>query len=988
MAKTMKLYPSTHKICFKTVAISIVMLMVLHDVSSAAGPRPAKSIPHTLSAPSGFVSAADGLRENATFLYLGKLIREALDLFGDKISVDGVKDLVAGQTSHVDLTGFLWREIERRGNTLYLPCIDENSGKRVEIPYHLPGTVQSETPAASLPKTARKSSPQAAAMLKPHENTMSMEVFNFDKDLFHEDKTKPWHDPNLIELWLQAAHEVFAERENTGEKIPDRLIIYPRGGVLYRKWEEGDLDLTFYFSDELYEETACVPYAAIADRFISLASAAGLTVVEDEGYDPDQAAEWSQQNDRFNQFPISILNTEGNPIKLDIYDGPISFINPAVVEEWGGVGFVYDPDGNYFSAPAATDMFNRLVTGIDTEKLVKAKLDDFVRTTENMEEYITRIRAAQLSISRLDFMPYLQSVYRKPFVRAITLWRLTGQTDKLNATIAILEDIDNKALAGFYADPYQMMDELDFYYDHFLEVFEEETHERHLTHVEREIRDRIAARSIHPGAGKEAPEEEPVAKPSKPMPPGSPYAMYELLLAKAAPVTAQEIADEKGLSLEHTVTPDIRTLVVYLGLAEEITDEDGTVRCKAVEFSQPVRAKIMPILRDLRIHPTVAEKQAARKQLEDLKIGIEPFQEELITKDEILERVKKRAVPWGNVTTEARLYIVELLAEALGKKPGELNSWHFYQRLSIFGGRSVQGLLVCIMEEKGFSGEGSRTRAVKALKDDLGIEDLLPPPKKELKFTREDWTTTREILRKYPGSKKLPNDVEKFVLQRLANADITRLVYDARGADPNSASFQVLYFAFKNVALHIIGKTGRYVENEILYDALWDALERTVRGFKEEKGVEFISYFGAAFKNRLQRYQAKRNTEKRRLLQFSDGLKDGSAPHGTVTMDQASFRTYKAAASAESRIDSGIDLKEKADALREILSPLGKRERNIRIFLRYYFGRKDVSFTEIAKDHNVTRDRVRQISNHIREMVTDSNNPRVKAAFLGIAGRL
>ncbi|MFH1305260.1 MAG: hypothetical protein ABIH74_02515, partial [Candidatus Omnitrophota bacterium] len=475
------------------------------------------------------------------------------------------------------------------------------------------------------------------------------------------------------------------------------------------------------------------------------------------------------------------------------------------------------------------------------------------------------------------------------------------------------------------------------------------------------------------------------AKPPKPMPAGSPYVMYELLRGRGVPVTAQEIAEETGLSAEYTVIRDLRTLV-YLGLAEKIIDKDGTVKYKAIEIEPSTWNRVIPILRDLGPQPSSSEKQTAKKQLEGLKIGIKPVQETGITKDNILERIKQGRVPWGDVTTEACRYLVELLAEALGKKPGELKSWNFMQRLSIFGGKSLRGLVDHIITKKSFSDKGSWTRAVKALKEDLGIEDLLPPPKTLFKFTREDWETTQEILKKYPGSEKLPTDMKKFVAQRLANADITRLVLDARNG--NSASFQALYSAFRNVALDIIGKRQRYVEDEMLSDLLLDVLISAMLNFKDDRegAAEFVTYFYAGFKRALWKGVERSGKERARILRFSSGPKEEKTVHGKVSMDKVSFELYDAAVSDENRTDSRIDLKAKADALRGILSQSRERERNIGIFLQYYYGSEHATFEEIGNGHNLTFQRVEQICAGIRKKVMNSEDPELKEAFPGVAG--
>lgn len=332
--------------------------------------------------------------------------------------------------------------------------------------------------------------------LTPHKNSLPLEKFDFDKKLFHVDKLKPWQSPNLIKLWCEAARAVIARHEYIGKSNADQLIVYPRGGVLYERWEEGDLDITFYFNDWVYE--ACggnLPYAAIVNRFISLADASGLTLVE-EGYNYHSAAELNSHHDRFNQYPIHIRNNLGNTIELHIFDGPLSFISPRLMLEVGGIGFVYDPDGNYYGDVDALDVLNRYIAGIDIEDLIKVKLKDFVQTAKNLAEWIESIREAYQKLSRIGYGVYLSKYYRKPFVRAITLWRLVGDRGKLQVTIETLHSIEQDIRSGKYIDPYQRLDILEPFYRELRETFKEETHQHHLARVEEAIRRRIAPRVI------------------------------------------------------------------------------------------------------------------------------------------------------------------------------------------------------------------------------------------------------------------------------------------------------------------------------------------------------------------------------------------------------------------------------------------------------------------------------------------------------------
>lgn len=332
--------------------------------------------------------------------------------------------------------------------------------------------------------------------LNPHKNTLAVERFDFDKRLFHVDKTKPWNNPNLIKLCREAVRQVIAEQKNINRSNADQLIVYPRGGVLYERWEEGDLDLTFYLNDWVYEAYGGdLPYAAIVDRFISLAGASGLNIVE-EGYNPDSVAKPSQKNDRFNQFPVHILNNSGNAVRIHIIDGPLSFINPNLMLEIGGIGFVYDPDGNYYGSKDALDIFNRYVAEIDIESLILVKLKNFVLATQDLVDWIESIQRAYSKMSRIEYGVYLSKFYRKPFVRAITLWRLVGDEQKMRDTIKKLNSIEQQIHSGKYHDPYQRLDMLKPYYEELQQAFIDKTHKQHLIRAEEAIRQRIGPRIV------------------------------------------------------------------------------------------------------------------------------------------------------------------------------------------------------------------------------------------------------------------------------------------------------------------------------------------------------------------------------------------------------------------------------------------------------------------------------------------------------------
>jgi len=324
----------------------------------------------------------------------------------------------------------------------------------------------------------------------PHVNAVPQETFDFDRELFHVETERLWREPNLVGLWRDAVKDVLAE--DIGSDIADQLIVYPRGGVLHGKWEEGDLDLTFYLNDWVYghygEEG--LPYCRMVNRFMELARTAGLSVVEDP-YDTVRAVQPSHRNDKFNQFPVHILNNRGNAIEIDIHDGPLSFLDPGLVRHGGAVGFVYDPNGNYYGRRDVLDMLDKYVGATRVDDLVSAKLQDIAQTVENLESYVQNIRVAYRSISRTAFADYLFRSYRKPFVRAVTIWKLLGREDMVEEMIRTLDGIDSSVRAGTYADPYQFLDTLDPLYDGMLRTFKDQVNAARMADLRADVNLRV-----------------------------------------------------------------------------------------------------------------------------------------------------------------------------------------------------------------------------------------------------------------------------------------------------------------------------------------------------------------------------------------------------------------------------------------------------------------------------------------------------------------
>ena len=92
-------------------------------------------------------------------------------------------------------------------------------------------------------------------------------------------------------------------------------------------------------------------------------------------------------------------------------------------------------------------------------------------------------------------------------------------------------------------------------------------------------------------------------------------------------------------------------------------------------------------------------------------------------------------------------------------------------KLGIFNNKSLAGLVYYYRGINNLSGEGSTHEAVRMLKKDLGIKDLLAAKKKELEFEEDNWAKTKEILKGYEGYENIPVNLEKFLQQNIAGLD-------------------------------------------------------------------------------------------------------------------------------------------------------------------------------------------------------------------------
>ncbi len=450
--------------------------------------------------------------------------------------------------------------------------------------------------------------------------------------------------------------------------------------------------------------------------------------------------------------------------------------------------------------------------------------------------------------------------------------------------------------------------------------------------------------------GKKRPEPGAVPPTSE----GSPYNTFEILRAENRFISAQDIAGKSGLSMEHTIKRDLGVLD-RLGLVERKGSGRGAVYRAMV--LKPVELEIVTsILKDLGAKPASAETKAAREKLE--KGGI------IIGPDTVLEEFRKKKIRWPRVMKEARRHLVEILAREAGKKSGEVDTVDLAKQLEAFGGKSLSGLLTFYVRMNGLSGRGSFHRALRIIKKHLGIRNLLPLRRKELRFTEDSWSKTKELLHRYRGYEDLPHGLEKFVKRHfgsLTNADIVALALDAETG--NKASFVALHAVCKHAVQGVMNNHKDDIGDHGLSDLLNDVLMKTVLAFGDHKHEIFVPYFQAAFQNALMDHY--RRLKRNREVSLTGPIKE-DADH--------IFRRGRLTALTDEEI------KELLDLLKEVLPDTRHKERDIQIFKEKYFD--DDTTRELMDRYGMSESSVLGVCKNIIDRI--AKNTRLKKAFSAI----
>jgi len=211
-------------------------------------------------------------------------------------------------------------------------------------------------------------------------------------------------------------------------------------------------------------------------------------------------------------------------------------------------------------------------------------------------------------------------------------------------------------------------------------------------------------------------------------PAGSPHAVFKYMLeaqgARKKPVTFMKKEIAKALNrAESTIQQDINTLLA-IGLIDRRRAQDKG-RGRHYEYFLTVQRWISNKEKRNRLSkvPGILASYGAKVPLsrrKELKAKIDKLLGVFYTDfEEALEAFKAEYMSWKTKTNlDVQRKFVEALAKELGKKPGLLCTVDFDQFLNVFEDKSLAGLLISY----GYP----PAKALKKLKKELGIEDLLP----------------------------------------------------------------------------------------------------------------------------------------------------------------------------------------------------------------------------------------------------------------------
>lgn len=145
---------STQKLWFKAVAMGLIVACLVNQVSYAMEPSTFRKNVSTLSPASRFVygdnfiidsdnarisELAESLKEDASLLYVSRLIGQVLDSTGTLISEKGLRTLIGRHVADIEgNSSFILEDLYKEGKTYCLPYIRKEDGLRKVLRFYLP----------------------------------------------------------------------------------------------------------------------------------------------------------------------------------------------------------------------------------------------------------------------------------------------------------------------------------------------------------------------------------------------------------------------------------------------------------------------------------------------------------------------------------------------------------------------------------------------------------------------------------------------------------------------------------------------------------------------------------------------------------------------------------------------------------------------------------------------------------------------------------
>ncbi|MBW2046106.1 MAG: hypothetical protein JRI96_14685, partial [Deltaproteobacteria bacterium] len=345
-----------------------------------------------------------------------------------------------------------------------------------------------------------------------------------------------------------------------------------------------------------------------------------------------------------------------------------------------------------------------------------------------------------------------------------------------------------------------------------------------------------------------------------------------------------------------------------------------------------------------------------KKALEELKVYLNieqssSFVTQDVNKSNILQLFREGRLSWKRTTKKAKLYMVKKLAKALNKKAGALTTADFNEKVTVFGGKGLSSLLSWAKKEFSCS---TYTEALRQLKGYLRIKDLVEI-KPSLNLSYEDWAETGKILVDYPGFSELPDTIPQILDIKLKDKDTDNLARNAQSG--NRASYLVLSSLTERLVAYCAQKSGRYFGVPIdkgMDKAYTNVLNVCIARFNGK--AAFRRYLYKSLRLKMLRL-CKQKTKPPKTLITSEKDPEQRLGPDEVSEQEVSFKQYRSRRVKIVAL-SDYEREELFVLLQAVLRVYG---RDLLIFRERELTDEPKTLDALAKEHDLTRERIRQI---------------------------